>query len=58
MIIENIEIIKLSFPFKSSGQFSAAVWGVGTVDFLLVKVTTSDDGLVGWSETFGFRYLQ
>ncbi|HLZ65529.1 MAG TPA: mandelate racemase/muconate lactonizing enzyme family protein [Aliidongia sp.] len=57
MIIERIEAIPLSIPFKPGSQSDAGAWGdknLGAVDSLLVKITT-DEGLVGWGETFGFR---
>jgi L-alanine-DL-glutamate epimerase-like enolase superfamily enzyme len=57
MIINRIEAIPLSIPFKPGDRTDAAAWGdkdLPTADSLLVKVTT-DDGLVGWGETFGFR---
>ena len=56
MIIDRIEAIPLSIPFKPGTQSDAAAWGdknLGSVASLLVKVTTGD-GLVGWGETFGF----
>jgi L-alanine-DL-glutamate epimerase-like enolase superfamily enzyme len=57
MIIEKIESIPLRIPFKSGTRSDAAVWGdkdLPTADSLLVKVTT-DEGLEGWGEAFGFR---
>lgn len=56
MIIDRIDAIPLSIPFKPGTRFDSAAWGdkgLGTADSLLVKITT-DDGLVGWGETFGF----
>jgi len=56
MKIANIESIPLRIPFTTGGRSSDAVWGKGglqTVDSLVVKVTT-DTGVVGWGETFGF----
>ena len=45
MIIERIETVPLRIPLAS---------GAGTVGSLLVKVTT-DEGLQGWGEAFGFE---
>ncbi|WP_042886096.1 mandelate racemase/muconate lactonizing enzyme family protein [Cupriavidus necator] len=56
MKIGNIEAIVLRIPFTVGGVSAAGVWGgagMQVADSLLVKVTT-DDGLVGWGETFGF----
>lgn len=56
MKIANIESIPLRIPFSAGGSSDEAVWGkagLQTVDSLVVKVTT-DTGLVGWGETFGF----
>jgi L-alanine-DL-glutamate epimerase-like enolase superfamily enzyme len=57
MIIEKIESVPLRIPFKSGTKSDAAVWGdknLPAADSLLVKVTT-DQGLEGWGEAFGFR---
>jgi L-alanine-DL-glutamate epimerase-like enolase superfamily enzyme len=57
MIIERIETFALGIPFKPGSRSDAGAWGdknLGTVDSLLVKITT-DEGLAGWGETFGFR---
>ena len=57
MIIAKIETFPLSIPFKPGNQAAASPWGdkdLPTADSLLVKVTT-DQGLEGWGETFGFR---
>ena len=57
MIIAKIETLPLRIPFRSNTQAAASVWGdkgLPVADSLLVKVTT-DDGLEGWGETFGFR---
>jgi L-alanine-DL-glutamate epimerase-like enolase superfamily enzyme len=54
--IASIESIPLRIPFTSGGQSDAGAWGkagLQTVDSLVVKVTT-DTGVVGWGETFGF----
>ncbi|WP_354684667.1 mandelate racemase/muconate lactonizing enzyme family protein [Cupriavidus necator] len=56
MKIAAIEPIVLRVPFSVGGVSAAGVWGgagMQAADSLLVKVTT-DDGLVGWGETFGF----
>jgi L-alanine-DL-glutamate epimerase-like enolase superfamily enzyme len=57
MIIAGIEAIPLRIPFKAGTKSDASAWGdsnLPTADSLLVKVTT-DQGLVGWGEAFGFR---
>jgi L-alanine-DL-glutamate epimerase-like enolase superfamily enzyme len=57
MIIANIETFPLRIPFKSGPQAAASAWGdkgLPVGDSLLVRVTT-DQGLEGWGETFGFR---
>jgi hypothetical protein len=56
MIITRIECFPLRIPFKP-GKSDASAWGdkdLPTADSLLVKVTT-DQGLEGWGEAFGFR---
>ncbi|WP_092137815.1 mandelate racemase/muconate lactonizing enzyme family protein [Cupriavidus sp. YR651] len=56
MKIANIEAIPLRIPFTAGGRSDEAVWGksgLQTADSLVVKVTT-DTGVVGWGETFGF----
>ena len=56
MKIAKVESIPLRIPFTTGGPSGAAVWGkagLQTVDSLLVSVTT-DSGVVGWGETFGF----
>ena len=56
MIIDRIEAILLSIPFKPGNQSDAAAWGdknLAVADSLLVKITTGN-GLVGWGETFGY----
>ncbi|WP_137924164.1 mandelate racemase/muconate lactonizing enzyme family protein [Cupriavidus sp. 2SB] len=56
MKIADIETIHLRIPFSAGGKSDDAVWGkrgLQTADSLIVKVTT-DNGLVGWGETFGF----
>jgi L-alanine-DL-glutamate epimerase-like enolase superfamily enzyme len=57
MIIAKIETFPLRIPFKSAARAAASAWGdkdLPVADSLLVKVTT-DQGLEGWGETFGFR---
>jgi L-alanine-DL-glutamate epimerase-like enolase superfamily enzyme len=57
MIIAEIETFPLRIPFKSNTRAAASAWGdkdLPVADSLLVKVTT-DQGLEGWGETFGFR---
>lgn len=56
MKIQQIEAIPLRIPFTVGGKSDAGAWGgkdLKTVDSLLLKVTT-DTGLVGWGESFGF----
>jgi hypothetical protein len=57
MIIGKIETFPRRIPFKPGNHVTASAWGdkdLPAADSLLVKVTT-DEGLEGWSETFGFR---
>jgi L-alanine-DL-glutamate epimerase-like enolase superfamily enzyme len=57
MIITAIESVPLRIPFKAGIRSDASAWGdsnLPAADSLLVKVTT-DQGLVGWGEAFGFR---
>ncbi|SED35890.1 mandelate racemase/muconate lactonizing enzyme family protein [Bradyrhizobium erythrophlei] len=57
MIIAAIEAIPLRIPFKGGTKSASSAWGESNLpaaDSLLVKVTT-DQGLVGWGEAFGFR---
>jgi L-alanine-DL-glutamate epimerase-like enolase superfamily enzyme len=57
MIITRIESVPLRIPFKAGTKSDASAWGdsdLPAADSLLVKVTT-DQGLVGWGEAFGFR---
>jgi L-alanine-DL-glutamate epimerase-like enolase superfamily enzyme len=56
MIITGIETVPLRIPFKAGTKSGASAWGdsnLPSADSLLVKVTT-DQGLVGWGEAFGF----
>jgi L-alanine-DL-glutamate epimerase-like enolase superfamily enzyme len=57
MIITSVESIPLRIPFKAGTRSDASAWGdsnLPAADSLLVKVTT-DEGLIGWGEAFGFR---
>jgi len=57
MIIAKIETFPLRIPFKPGSRSDAAAWGdkdLPAADSLLVKVTT-DEGLEGWGEAFGFK---
>src|SRR6516162_6009802 len=57
MIIAKIETFPLRIPFKPGNKAAPSAWGdkdLPVADSLLVKVTT-DQGLEGWGETFGFR---
>ncbi|KKX66495.1 mandelate racemase/muconate lactonizing enzyme family protein [Pseudomonas putida] len=59
MKIASIETIPLRIPFTTGGPSAGGVWGpkdLQMVDSLLVKVTT-DEGIVGWGETFGFTAI-
>ncbi len=54
--IARIESIPLRIPLTTGGPSAAAVWGkagLPSVDSLIVSVTT-DTGVVGWGESFGF----
>ena len=56
MIISRIECFPLRIPLKPT-KSAASAWGdsdLPAADCLLVKVTT-DQGLEGWGEAFGFR---
>lgn len=57
MIITKIETFPLRIPFKPGNKSAPAAWGdkdLPAADSLLVKVTT-DEGIEGWGEAFGFR---
>jgi len=57
MIITGIETVPLRIPFRAGSKSASSAWGdsnLPAADSLLVKVTT-DQGLVGWGEAFGFR---
>jgi L-alanine-DL-glutamate epimerase-like enolase superfamily enzyme len=56
MIITGVETFPLRIPFQAGNRSGASVLGptgLRAVDSLLVKVTT-DQGLEGWGESFGF----
>ncbi len=56
MQIASIDTIVLRVPFTVGGVSAAGVWGgagLQAADSLLLRVTT-DDGIVGWGESFGF----
>ena len=60
MIIAKIETFPLRIPFKPDTHAAASAWGgkgLPVADSLLVKVTT-DQGLEGWGEAFGFRAVR
>jgi L-alanine-DL-glutamate epimerase-like enolase superfamily enzyme len=57
MNITSVEAVPLRIPFRAGSRSGASAWGdsdLPAADSLLVKVTT-DQGLVGWGEAFGFR---
>jgi L-alanine-DL-glutamate epimerase-like enolase superfamily enzyme len=57
MKIAKVETFPLRIPFKPNTRAAASAWGdkgLSAADSLLVRVTT-DAGLEGWGETFGFR---
>ena len=57
MIISGIETVPLRILFRAGTKSDASAWGdsnLPAADSLFVKVTT-DEGLVGWGEAFGFR---
>ncbi|SEF05619.1 L-alanine-DL-glutamate epimerase [Burkholderia sp. WP9] len=59
MKIEMIETFPLRIPYTVDGKSEPAAWGSGNLnatDSLVVKVTT-DDGIIGWGETFGFTAI-
>lgn len=60
MIIAEIKTFPLQIPFKPGSAGAASAWGdkgLPVADSLLVRVTT-DNGLEGWGEAFGFRATQ
>lgn len=57
LVIDKVETFPLRIPFRSATKAAASEWldkGAPAADSLLVRVTT-DDGVEGWGETFGFR---
>jgi hypothetical protein len=54
-VIAKIETVPLRIPFKGGSTSDASLWGhkLTAEDSLLVKVTT-DTGMEGWGEAFGF----
>src|ERR1700761_83662 len=52
MIITGIETVPLRIPFRPGSGSASSAWRAA-VDSLLVKVTT-DQGIDGWGEAFGF----
>src|SRR6202000_1237327 len=57
VIITSIKAFPLRIPFKPGARPAPGAWGpcgLTAADSLLVKVTT-DDGLEGWGEAFGFN---
>jgi L-alanine-DL-glutamate epimerase-like enolase superfamily enzyme len=60
MIIAKIETFPLRIPFRPGNKLAAAAWGgkeLPAADSLLVKITT-DQGLEGWGEAFGFQAVR
>jgi L-alanine-DL-glutamate epimerase-like enolase superfamily enzyme len=55
-VIAKIETVPLRIPFKAGSTSDASLWGdkLTAEDSLLVKVTTNT-GVEGWGEAFGFR---
>ncbi len=59
MKIRSIETVVLRIPYTTGGSKDTGAWGGKawtTADALLVKVTT-DSGLVGWGEAFGYNAI-
>jgi L-alanine-DL-glutamate epimerase-like enolase superfamily enzyme len=57
LLIDKVETFALRIPFKRGIKSDASAWSdrnSPAADSLLVKVTT-DQGLEGWGEAFGFR---
>lgn len=60
MRIAKIETFPLRIPFKKGNRSDASAWSTKdspAADALLIKVTT-DEGLEGWGEAFGFRAVR
>ncbi len=59
MKIDTIETLVLRIPYTTGGSKDTEAWGGKawtTADVLLVKVTT-DAGLTGWGEAFGYNAI-
>jgi len=59
MKIRSIETLVLRIPYTTGGSSDTGAWGGKawtTADVLLVKVTTNS-GLVGWGEAFGYNAI-
>jgi L-alanine-DL-glutamate epimerase-like enolase superfamily enzyme len=59
MKIATIEVIVVRIPFTGGGKSAESAWGkknASSADSLLVKVTT-ESGIVGWGEAFGFTAI-
>ncbi|MCW5620772.1 MAG: mandelate racemase/muconate lactonizing enzyme family protein [Burkholderiales bacterium] len=59
MKIRSVETIVVRIPYTTGGSADTGAWGGTawtTADALLVKVTT-DDGLTGWGEAFGYNAI-
>jgi L-alanine-DL-glutamate epimerase-like enolase superfamily enzyme len=60
MIISEVGTFPLRIPLRMGNSSAVAAWGdkdLPAADSLLVKVTT-DQGLEGWGEAYGFRAVQ
>ncbi|MFC4527129.1 mandelate racemase/muconate lactonizing enzyme family protein [Dyella halodurans] len=60
MIISKIEALPIRIPFRSGTRSDDSAWGdknLAAADSLLVRVTT-DQGIEGWGEAFGFRAVR
>jgi len=59
MKIRSVETVVLRIPYTTGGSKDTGAWGGRawtTADVLLVKVTT-ESGLVGWGEAFGYNAI-
>jgi L-alanine-DL-glutamate epimerase-like enolase superfamily enzyme len=60
MIIAKIETFPLRIPFKPDTRAAVSAWGgkgLPVADSLFLRVST-DQGLEGWGEAFGFRTVR
>ena len=60
MIIAKIETFSAAHPLQPDTRAAASAWGkkgLPVADSLLVTVST-DQGLEGWGEAFGFRAVR